>query len=79
MSRIEFCSHWLHLKKILQQDLVGLTDGDLASCGGRRDRLIEKLQQVYGIPVDEAEGALMHYERRAGLWYSPAPCQAANN
>jgi hypothetical protein len=39
--------------------------------------LIEKFQEIYGIPVDEAEGALMHYERQLAVWYSPSPSRAA--
>jgi uncharacterized protein YjbJ (UPF0337 family) len=71
-------SEWSRLKAMIKQDLAGVTEDDLAACGGRRDKLIEKLQEIYGISPDEAEGAVMHYEQRLMMWYSRARSQALN-
>lgn len=61
---------WSHLKAMIKQDLAGVTDDDLTACGGRRDKLIEKLQEIYGISASEAGGAVTHYEQRLTLCYS---------
>lgn len=71
-------SRWSHLKTMIKQDLAGLTDDDLAACGGRRDKLIEKLQEIYGISFSEAEGAVTHYEHRLTLCYSRERSHAPN-
>jgi uncharacterized protein YjbJ (UPF0337 family) len=60
-------SHWSRLKAMIKQDLAGVTDADMVACDARRDKLIEKLQEIYGISFDEAEGALRYYEERLAV------------
>lgn len=63
-------SYWLQLKALIKQDLAGVTENDLVACHGRRDRLLEKLQDIYGISTDEAEGAVRYYEHQIAMCYS---------
>ncbi|MBA2409880.1 MAG: hypothetical protein H0V62_08955 [Gammaproteobacteria bacterium] len=62
-------SDWFRLKAYIQQDLAGVTEADLASCDGQREKLVTKLQEIYGITADEAEGAVAYYEQRIAMWY----------
>jgi hypothetical protein len=39
----------------------------LAACGGNRDKLVEKLQEIYDISSNEAEGAVAYYEYQLAL------------
>lgn len=71
-------NHWSDLKALIMEDLAGVTEADLAACGGRRDKLIEKLQEIYGISTDEAEGAVMYYEHRLSMWYDRRHNHAVN-
>jgi hypothetical protein len=45
-----------------------VTDRDLAACGGNLDKLVEKLQEIYDISSNEAEGAVAYYEYQLALW-----------
>ena len=40
-----------------------LTDDDLQTIGGKRDQLVGKLQEKYGIAKDQAEKQLTEFER----------------
>jgi uncharacterized protein YjbJ (UPF0337 family) len=40
-----------------------LTDDDLKAVGGKRDQLIGKLQERYGLAKDQAEKQLADFER----------------
>lgn len=40
-----------------------LTDNDLKDCEGNRDKLIGKLQQLYGITPDQAGEEIAHIEQ----------------
>lgn len=62
-------SDWSRLKAFIKQDLAGVTEADLAPCNGQRDKLVTKLQEIYGITADEAEGAVAYYEHRIAIWY----------
>ncbi|MBD3671647.1 MAG: CsbD family protein [Gammaproteobacteria bacterium] len=41
-----------------------LTDSDLAECEGNRDKLIGKLEQLYGMSRDEAGEEIARIEQR---------------
>jgi hypothetical protein len=71
-------NHWSQLKNLIKQDLAGVTDADLKACRGSRDRLVEKLQEIYGISSEEADGAVAYYEQRLNLWYDSAARRAIN-
>jgi len=40
-----------------------LTDSDLAECEGNRDKLVGKLQQLYGLTPDKAGEEIAHIEQ----------------
>lgn len=52
-DRIE--GKWKQLQGSLKERWGNLTDDDLQYIGGRRDRLIGRLQERYGIMRDEAQ------------------------
>lgn len=52
-ERVE--GQWFQLKGELKAKWAKLTDDDLRSVGGKRDRLIGKLQERYGVMKEEAE------------------------
>lgn len=62
--------YWLQLRALIKQDLAGVTENDLVACHGQRDKLIEKLQEIYGISADVAEGAVKYYEQPLAMCYS---------
>jgi uncharacterized protein YjbJ (UPF0337 family) len=52
-DRIE--GNWKQVKGKIKENWGKLTDDDLDVIGGKRDQLIGKIQQQYGISKDEAE------------------------
>jgi uncharacterized protein YjbJ (UPF0337 family) len=49
---------WNQLKGTVREEWRNLTDDDLYEVAGNRDRLLDKLQQRYGLDRDEAERQL---------------------
>ena len=48
-----------------------LTDDDLAIVAGRREQLIGKLQERYGVAKDEAEKQIAEWQRKAtDAWFT---------
>ncbi len=47
--------NWKQVKGKVRQQWGKLTDDDLQQAGGRREELIGKIQERYGIGKDEAE------------------------
>jgi uncharacterized protein YjbJ (UPF0337 family) len=56
---------WKQLKGSVKEKWGKLTDDDLDLIAGKRDKLIGKLQERYGIRKEEAE-------RQADLWQTTA-------
>ena len=52
---------WKELKGQAREEWGKLTDDELEEVGGKKDRLVGKLQQKYGYAADEAD-------RRADEW-----------
>ncbi len=52
---------WKELKGHAREEWGKLTDDELEEVGGKKDRLVGKLQQKYGYAADEAD-------RRADEW-----------
>jgi uncharacterized protein YjbJ (UPF0337 family) len=52
-DRIE--GNWKQVKGKIKENWGKLTDGDLDVIAGRREQLIGKIQEQYGISKDEAE------------------------
>jgi uncharacterized protein YjbJ (UPF0337 family) len=49
---------WEQFKGQLKSSFGKLTDDDLQNLSGKRDRLVGKLQERYGVQKDEAERRL---------------------
>ena len=55
MNKLEFRGSWNEIKGKLRQKYAQLTDDDLAFIDGKRDELIGRIQERYGITREEAE------------------------
>lgn len=47
--------HWNEMKGNLKSKWAKLTDDDVEMIAGKRDKLVGRLQQRYGLKKDEAE------------------------
>lgn len=56
--------NWKQYKGKVREQWGKLTDDHLESIAGRRDQLIGKLQEAYGIGKDEAEAQIRDFENR---------------
>jgi uncharacterized protein YjbJ (UPF0337 family) len=54
---------WLELKGRFGEKWGKLTDDDLATIAGKRDKLAGLLQQKYGIAKENAEKQITEFER----------------
>lgn len=54
--------NWKQFKGKVKEKWGKLTDDDLRVIGGKRDNLIGKLQEKYGIAKEEAEKELKNFE-----------------
>lgn len=54
--------NWKQFKGKVKEKWGELTDDDLQVIGGKRDKLIGKLQEKYGIAKEEAEKELKTFE-----------------
>jgi uncharacterized protein YjbJ (UPF0337 family) len=51
-----------------------LTDDDLTIVAGRRDQLAGKIQERYGVAVEEAEKQIAEWQRKASdTWFGKPP------
>jgi len=53
---------WTEVKGQAKQQWGKLTDDDLTTVAGKRDELVGKVQQRYGIAKEEAEGQVREFE-----------------
>lgn len=73
MNTDQLSGQWKQMKGAARQQWGKLTDNDLEVIAGKRDNLIGKLQERYGMAREEAQ-------RKADEWlqsYKPADEQAA--
>ena len=61
-DRVE--GNWKQVKGKVKEQWGRLTDDHLDVIAGKRDQLIGKIQESYGIGKDEAERQLVDWERR---------------
>ena len=54
--------HWKQLHGHIKQQWGELTDDDLDRIDGRRDKLLGRLQQKYGITKSEADSLIREWE-----------------
>jgi len=57
---------WMELKGRLRERWGELTFDELNVAGGRREQLIGRLQQTYGISREEAERQVAEFEEAVG-------------
>ncbi|MCC6471039.1 MAG: CsbD family protein [Alphaproteobacteria bacterium] len=55
--------NWKEIKGKVKQQWGNLTDDDLMKIEGKRDQLIGRVQERYGIAKDEAEKQVKDWER----------------
>ena len=58
MNWDQVSGNWKQFKGVVKEKWGKLTDDDLDVISGKRDQLIGKLQEKYGIAKDEAEKEL---------------------
>lgn len=56
--------HWRQFVGEAKQRWAKLTDNDLRECEGNRDKLVGKLQALYGMTPDQAGEEIAHIEQR---------------
>lgn len=60
-DRVE--GNWMQLKGSVKQQWGKLTDDQLDVVAGKRDRLLGKIREAYGIAKDDAEKQLSAWEK----------------
>jgi len=58
--------NWKQVKGRVKRQWGRLTDHQLATVSGRRDQLVGKIQECYGIARDEAERQVTNWEAQNG-------------
>ena len=64
-NRVE--GNWKQVKGKVKEQWGKLTDDDIDKMAGKRDQLVGKIQNSYGIGKDEAERQLSDWEARQDL------------
>jgi len=62
MNQDIFDGNWKQLKGKVREQWGRLTDDDLDKAAGKRDQILGKIQERYGIAKDEAERQLKDFE-----------------
>ncbi len=62
MNQDIFDGNWKQLKGKVREQWGRLTDDDLDKAAGKRDQILGKIQERYGIAKDEAERQLRDFE-----------------
>jgi uncharacterized protein YjbJ (UPF0337 family) len=70
MNQDTFEGNWKQLKGKVREEWGKLTDDDLEAIAGKRDQLVGRLQERYGLAKDAAESHIDDFERR---WRSSTP------
>lgn len=55
--------NWKQLKGKVKEQWADLTDDDLTKIEGRRDQLVGRVQERYGVAKDEAEKQVSAWEK----------------
>jgi uncharacterized protein YjbJ (UPF0337 family) len=56
--------NWLQVKGKIRESWGKLTDDDIEEISGKRDVLLGKIQERYGIAQDEADKKLSDFEKK---------------
>ena len=63
--------NWKHAVGQAKEQWGKLTDDDFNVVAGRRDQLVGKIQERYGVAKDEAEKQIAEWQRKAtDAWFS---------
>jgi uncharacterized protein YjbJ (UPF0337 family) len=65
MNQDIFEGNWRQFKGKVKEQWGKLTDDDLDVIAGKRDQLVGRIQERYGVARDEAEKQLQDFERRS--------------
>jgi len=63
MNWDRIAGNWKQAKGTVKQKWGQLTDDDLTTIGGKRDQLVGRVQERYGIAKDEAERQVKEWQR----------------
>jgi len=64
MNKDTFEGNWKQLKGKLKEEWGKLTDDDLDVIAGKRDQLVGRLQERYGMAKEAAEKRIEEFEKR---------------
>ncbi|HEY3442195.1 MAG TPA: CsbD family protein [Paludibaculum sp.] len=64
MNKDTFEGNWKQFKGKIKEEWGKLTDDDLDVINGRREQLVGRLQERYGIARDAAEAQVKDFEKR---------------
>jgi len=64
MNWDRIAGNWKQAKGKVKEQWGKLTDDDLDNVAGKRDQLVGKIQNAYGIGKDEAEKQMNEWEAR---------------
>jgi uncharacterized protein YjbJ (UPF0337 family) len=64
MNKDTFEGNWKQFKGKVKEEWGKLTDDDLDVISGRREQLVGRLQERYGIAKDAAETQVKDFEKR---------------
>ncbi len=70
-DRIE--GNWVQAKGKVKEQWGKLTDDHLDVIAGKRDQLIGKIQENYGVAKDEAENQVQAWETRNKQFFNDQP------
>jgi uncharacterized protein YjbJ (UPF0337 family) len=70
MNNDILAGNWKQFKGSMLQKWGKLTDDDVEAAAGRRDVVLGKLQECYGIAQDEAERQIKEFEDSHKLAYA---------
>ena len=65
MNWDQIAGNWKQMKGRAKEQWARLTDDDLTLINGKRDQLIGRVQERYGIAKEEAERQVKDWEGRA--------------
>lgn len=64
VNRDIFGGQWKQLKGKIKSQWAKLTDNDLLEVEGKRDQLVGRIQERYGLAKEEVEEELRAFERK---------------
>jgi uncharacterized protein YjbJ (UPF0337 family) len=64
MNQDTMAGNWKQMKGKLKEQWGKLTDDDLDVAAGKRDQLLGRIQERYGIAKEEAETQMKEFEKR---------------